>query len=82
MAGKLKKIQETKEEFWDRWMKEEFLALLKQMKWFKYKWNVQLECDILRRYERAAEQTFALSRCTIVQTERLDLQTNTSSLGR
>jgi hypothetical protein len=35
LIKRFKVVQEDKEEFWDRWVKEVFPSLLKQKKWFK-----------------------------------------------
>jgi hypothetical protein len=50
-------VQEAKEEFWDRWVKEVFPSLLKQRKWYKYKRDVKVWDVVLRRDETAAGQT-------------------------
>jgi hypothetical protein len=34
LVKKFRAVQETKEEFWDRWVKEVFPSLLKQKKWY------------------------------------------------
>jgi hypothetical protein len=56
LVRRLKTRQEAKEELWDRCVKEVhvFLSLLKQVKWFKYKWNVHV---ILRRNKTAVGPT-------------------------
>jgi hypothetical protein len=50
-------VQEAKEEFWDRWVKEVFPSLLKQRKWYKNKRDVKVWDVVLRRNETAAGQT-------------------------
>ncbi len=55
-------VQETKEELWDRWVKEVFPSLLKQRKWFKYKRNTKVGDVILRKDETAAGQTYKYAR--------------------
>ncbi len=47
-------VQEAKEEFWDRWVKEVFPSLLKQRKWFKYKRDTKVGAGVLRKDETAA----------------------------
>jgi hypothetical protein len=39
---KVRIVQQAKEEFWDRWVKEVFPSLLKQQKWFKYKRDAKI----------------------------------------
>ncbi len=40
-------VQEAKEEFWDRWVWEVLLSLLKQKKWYKYKiLEIGLRCPM------------------------------------
>ncbi len=37
LVKRFRAVQEAKEVFWDRWVKEVFPSLLKEKKWFKYK---------------------------------------------
>ncbi len=37
LVKRFRAVQQAKEEFWDRWVKEVFPSLLKQRKWYKYK---------------------------------------------
>jgi hypothetical protein len=37
LVKRFKMVQQAKEEFWERWVKEVFQSLLKQQKWYKYK---------------------------------------------
>ncbi len=55
-------MQRAKEEFWGRWVKEVFPALLKQQKWFKYKRDVKVGDIVLRKDETAAGQTYKYAR--------------------
>jgi hypothetical protein len=43
---RLRVIQEVNEEFFDAWVKEVFLLLLKQTKWTKYKKHASWRHDI------------------------------------
>ncbi len=54
-------VQEAKEEFWDRWVKELFPSLLKQKKWYKYKRDMRVG-DVLRKDETPAGQTYMYAR--------------------
>jgi hypothetical protein len=59
---RFKAVQEAKEEFWDRWMKEIFLSLVKQKKWYKYKRDANVGVVILRKDKTAAGQTYKHAR--------------------
>jgi hypothetical protein len=59
-------VQQAKEEFWDRWVKEVFPSLLKQQKWFKYKRDAKIGDIVLRKDETAAGQTYKYARVTKV----------------
>jgi hypothetical protein len=61
-----KNVQQAKEEFWDRWVREVFPALLRQQKWFKYKRDVKVGDIVLRNDETAAGQTYKYARVTKV----------------
>ncbi len=50
-------MQEAKEEFCDRWVREIFSSLFKQNKWYKYKRNVQVGNVVLRREKTAPGQS-------------------------
>jgi hypothetical protein len=51
-------------------VKEIFLSLMKQIKWIKYKQNVQVEDVMFRRDERATGQTHKYAR--IVKVHKRD----------
>jgi hypothetical protein len=53
---RFKVVQQAKEEFWDRWVKEVFLLLLRQQKWFKYKRDTRVGDVVLRKDKTAAVQ--------------------------
>jgi hypothetical protein len=42
LTWRFRVVQQAKEEFWDRWVREVFPALLRQQKWFKYKRDVKV----------------------------------------
>jgi hypothetical protein len=65
-AKRFKMVQQAKEEFWDRWVKEVFPSLLKQQKWFKYKRDASVGDLVLRKDETAAGQTYKYARITRV----------------
>ncbi len=50
-------VQEEKEEFWDRWVREIVPTLFKQSKWYKYKRNMHVGDVTLRSDETAAGQS-------------------------
>jgi hypothetical protein len=66
LVKRFKAVQQAKEEFWDRWMKEVFPSLLKQQKWFKYKRDAKVGDVVLRKDETAAGQTYKYARITKV----------------
>jgi hypothetical protein len=43
LVKRFKAVQQAKEEFWDRWVKEVFPSLPKQQKWYKYKRDKRTE---------------------------------------
>jgi hypothetical protein len=55
-------VQQVKEEFWGRWIKEVFPELLKQRKWTKDKRDVRVGDIVLRKDETAAGQTYKYTR--------------------
>jgi hypothetical protein len=56
-------VQEAKEFFCDRWVREIFSSLLKQKtKWYKYNRNEQVGDGMLRRKETAAGQSHKYAR--------------------
>ncbi len=59
-------VQQAKEEFWDRWVKEVFPSLLKQQKWLKYKRGTKIGDIVLKKDETAAGQTYKYARVTKV----------------
>ncbi len=66
MVKRFKAIQQAKEEFWNRWVKEVFPSLLERKKWFKYKRDAKVGDIILRKDETAAGQTYKYARITNV----------------
>jgi hypothetical protein len=58
-------VQQAKEEFWDRWVKEVFPSLLRQQKWFKYKRDTKVG-DVVLRKDETAGQTYKYARVTKV----------------
>jgi hypothetical protein len=58
LTRRFRVVQQGKEEFWDRWVKEVFPSLLKQQKWFKYKRDTKVGDIVLRKDETAAGQTY------------------------
>ncbi len=58
LTKRFRMVQQTKEEFWDRWVKEVFPSLLKQQKWFKYKKDTRVGDIVLRKDKTAAGQTY------------------------
>jgi hypothetical protein len=62
LVKRFRAVQEAKEEFWDRWVKEIFPLLLKQRKWYKYKRNAKVGDIVLRKDETAAGQTYKYAR--------------------
>jgi hypothetical protein len=66
LVKRFKAIQQAKEEFWNRWVKEVFPSLLERKKWFKYKRDAKVGDIILRKDETAAGQTYKYARITNV----------------
>jgi hypothetical protein len=66
LTRRFRVVQQVKEEFWDRWVKEVFPSLLKQQKWFKYKRDVKIRDIVLRKDETAAGQMYKYARVTKV----------------
>ncbi len=66
LTKRFRMVQQAKEEFWDRWVKEEFPSLLKQQKWFKYKRDTIVGDVVLRKDKMAAGQTYKCTRVTKV----------------
>jgi hypothetical protein len=52
LTKRFRVVQQAKEEFWNRWVKEVFPSLLKQQKWFKYKRDTKMGDIVLRKDER------------------------------
>jgi hypothetical protein len=63
---RFKAVQQAKQEFWDRWVKEVFPSLLKQLKWYKYKRDAKVGDIVLRKDETEAGQTYKYVRVTNV----------------
>jgi hypothetical protein len=57
LVKRFRVVQEAKEGFWDRWVKEVFPSLLKQRKWFKYKRDARVGDVVLRKGKTFAGQT-------------------------
>jgi hypothetical protein len=68
LVKRFRAIQEAKEEFWDRWVKEIFLSLLKQKKWCKHKRDSTIRDVVLRKDETAAGQTYKYAQVIGVHT--------------
>ncbi len=66
LTKRFRVVQQAKEEFWDRWVKEVVPSLLKQQKWFKYKRDAKIGDIVLRKDETAAGQTYKYARVTKV----------------
>jgi hypothetical protein len=66
LTKRFRMVQQAKEEFWDRWVKEVFPSLLKQQKWFKYKRDTRVGDIVLRKDETADGQTYKYARVTKV----------------
>ncbi len=66
LTKRFKMVQQAKEEFWNRWVKEVFPLLLKQQKWFKYKRDARVGDVFLRKDVTAAGQTYKYARVTKV----------------
>jgi hypothetical protein len=66
LIRRFENVQRAKEEFWDRWVREVFPALLKQQKWFKYKRDVKVGDIVLRKDKTAAGQTYKYARVALV----------------
>jgi hypothetical protein len=62
LVKRFRVVQQAKEEFWDRWVKEIFPSLLRQQKWYKYKRDVKVGDIVLRKDENAAGQTYKYAR--------------------
>jgi hypothetical protein len=62
LVKRFRVVQQAKEEFWDRWVKEIFPSLLRQQKWYKYKRDVKVGDIVLRKDETAAGQTYKYAR--------------------
>ncbi len=62
LVKRFKAVQQPKEEFWDRWVKEIFPSLLKQRKWYKYKRDARIGDVVLRKDKTAAGQTYKYAR--------------------
>ncbi len=62
LTQRLGGVQQAKEEFWDRWVREVFPSLLKQQKRFKYKRDVKVGDIVPRKEETAAGQTYKYAR--------------------
>ncbi len=58
LVKRFRAVQEAKEEFWNRWVKEVFPSLLKQKKWFKYNGDAKVGDVLLRKDETAAGLTY------------------------
>jgi hypothetical protein len=58
LVKRFKAVQEAKEEFLDRWVKEIFPSLVQQKKWYKYKRDAKVGDVVLRKDETAAGQTY------------------------
>jgi hypothetical protein len=58
LVKRFKAVQEAKEEFLDRWVKEIFPSLVKQKKWNRYKRDAKVGDVVLRKDETAAGQTY------------------------
>jgi hypothetical protein len=67
LVKRFKAVQQAKEEFLDRWVKEVFPSLLRQQKWFRFKRDARLGDVVLRKDETAAGQTYKYARITKVQ---------------
>jgi hypothetical protein len=57
LVKRFRVVQQAKEEFWDRWVKEIFPSLLRQQKWYKYKRDAKFGDIVLRKDETVAGQT-------------------------
>ncbi len=62
LVKRFKTVQQAKEEFWDRWVKEVFPSLLKHQKWYKYKRDTKVRDVVLKKDETAAGQTYKYAR--------------------
>jgi hypothetical protein len=62
LTWRFENLQWAKEEFWSRWIREVFPALLKQKKWLKYRRDVRVGDMVLRKDETAAGQTYKYAR--------------------
>jgi hypothetical protein len=62
LVKRFKAVQEAKEEFWDRRVKEIFPSLLRQKKWCKYKRDAKVGDVVLRKDDTTAGQTYKYAR--------------------
>jgi hypothetical protein len=62
LTRRFESVQQAREEFWGRWIREVFTGLLKQSKWTKDKRDVKVGDIVLRKDETAAGQTYKYAR--------------------
>jgi hypothetical protein len=62
LTRRFESVQQAKEEFWGRWIREVFPGLLKQVKWTKDRRDVKVGDVVLRKDETAAGQTYKHAR--------------------
>jgi hypothetical protein len=62
LVKRFRAVQETKEEFWDSWVKEIFPSFLRQRKSYKYKRDTKIGDVVLRKDETATGQTYKYAR--------------------
>ncbi len=62
LVKRFKAVQQAKEEFWDRGVKEVFPSLLKQGKWYKYKRDAKVGDIVPRKDVTATGKTYKYAR--------------------